>query len=265
MAGSAAAASLTVVQQGWLLRRAISSSPSYRKGHNPGTPADFCRGMWVYARPFSSWGMFTWAQIASDRWALESFTTTQTVGIYQALYQLGYYPISMASTFLNQLVQPILFSRAGNGCDKERLEHAHGMIHKLFAAVLSLTIAGFLFSGLVCQFLFRHLLPPAYSSAAHLLPLLLLSAGIFECGQIMSLKHTVSPSPHQLIAPKIITAVLGAGLNFAGAYLFGLRGVVAASVCFSTAYCVWVIVAVPKLRAAVHGFDRAAPSATRTP
>jgi O-antigen/teichoic acid export membrane protein len=217
MAGFAAAASLTLLSQAWLLRRAILSSPAYRKGHNPGTTADFRRGMWVYARPFSSWGIFTWAQIASDRWALESFTTTQMVGIYQALYQLGYYPISMASTFLNQLVQPILFSRAGNGCDKERLVRAHGMIHKLFTAVLSLTIAGFLFSGLVCQFLFRNLLPPAYSSAAHLLPFIVLSAGIFECGQIMSLKHTVSHSHHKLIAPKIITAVLGEGLNFAGA------------------------------------------------
>jgi hypothetical protein len=91
-----------------------------------------------------------------------------------------------------------------------------------------------------------------------MLPFIVLSAGVFECWQVISLKHTLLPNPKRLIAPKIGTALLGAGLNFAGAYLFGLRGVVAASVLFSTSYCVWVLATAPRPDAAVGGATLAA-------
>ena len=246
MAGFSVAIVLILFSQFWFLRRVVLSSPAYHPTINAETTRDLRRKMWVYARPFSSWGIFTWGQIASDRWALESFTSTRVVGIYQALYQLGYYPILMASAFLNQLVQPVLFSRAGIGFDQERVKAAHRIIHKLLGASLVLSFFGFIASALVCKPLFRHLLPPAYGPAAHLLPFIVLSAGIFECGQIVSLKHTLAVNPCSLIAPKIATAIFGAGLNCAGAYLFGVAGVVAASVCFSTAYLAWVLATVPK-------------------
>ena len=246
MAGFAAGIAVTMISQVIFFRRAILSSPAYRSDLNPGRERDLRRQMWVYARPLGSWGLFTWGQIASDRWALESLATTRAVGIYQVLYQLGYYPISMASAFVNQLVQPILFARAGAGTDKNRVANTHRIVHKLLAVSLLLSMAGFVVSALVCKPLFRIMLPSAYASAAHLMPLMVLSAGIFECGQIVSLKHMLSPDPRSLIAPKIVTAALGICLNFAGAYLFGLTGVVVASLCFSTAYCIWVVAVAPK-------------------
>jgi O-antigen/teichoic acid export membrane protein len=202
--------------------------------------------MWVYARPFSTWGLFTWAQIASDRWALEAFTTTRVVGIYQALYQLGYYPISMASGFLNALVLPILYSRAGAGTDAMRMKGANGVINRLLAVSLILTIAGTIAAALVCRPLFRRFLPPAYGSGAPLLPVIALAAGMFAFGQIASLKHMLSTNPQSLIAPKIGTAVLGVCLNVAGAHLFGLTGIATAALCFSTVYCVWVLATAPR-------------------
>jgi hypothetical protein len=92
------------------------------------------------------------------------------------------------------------------------------------------------------------------------MPFMVLSAGIFECGQIVSLKHMLSPNPRSLIAPKIATAVLGICLNFAGAYLFGLTGVVAANLCFSVVFCVWVVVVAPKVGAA-YGKTAVPPAA----
>ena len=260
MAGFAAGITVILISQVVFFRRAILSSPAYRPGLSPERERDLRRQMWVYARPLSSWGLFTWGQIASDRWALESLTTTRAVGIYQVLYQLGYYPISMASAFVNQLIQPILFARAGTGTDENRVANAHRIIHMLLAASLFLSLAGFVVSAVMCKFLFRLLLPPAYGPAAHLMPLMVLSAGIFECGQIVSLKHMLSPNPRSLIAPKIATAVLGACLNFAGAYLFGLTGVVAASLCFSVVFCVWVVVVAPKVGAA-YGKTAVPPAA----
>jgi O-antigen/teichoic acid export membrane protein len=246
MAGFAVAATAVLLSQVVFLRRAILSSPAYRPGFDPQAMRRQCRQMWVYARPFSSWGLFTWAQTASDRWALEAFTSTRVVGVYQALYQLGYYPISMASAFLNQLVQPILYSRAGAGKDERRMKSANGVINRLLAASLTLTIAGAVACAFVCRPLFRRFLPPAYGSAAPLLPVIALAAGMFACGQVASLRHLLSTNPRSLVAPKIATAVLGACLNVAGAYLFGLKGVVAAALCFSTVYCVWVLATAPR-------------------
>jgi len=246
MTGFAIGATAILLSQALFLRRAILSSHAYRPGFDPMATRKLSSQMWVYARPFSSWGLFTWSQIASDRWALEAFTTTRGVGIYQALYQLGYYPISMASTFFNQLIQPILFSRAGAGTDERRMKGTHSVINRLLVATFLLSICVAAVSALVCKFLFRLMLPPAYGSAALLLPVITLAAGIFACGQIASLKHMLSINPRSLIAPKIASAVIGACLNFAGAYLFGLAGVVMAGLCFSIVYCVWVIATAPK-------------------
>lgn len=248
MAGFALAVTVTMLSQIFFFRRAILSSPAYRTDIDPVLERKMRRQMWVYARPFSSWGIFTWAQFASDRWALDAFTTVRNVGIYQALYQIGYYPISMASVFLNQLFQPMLFARAGEGNDERRMAGAYKLTNKLFIAVMVLTLAGASAAAVLSKAIFRLLFPPAYGSVAHFLPLMVLAAGIFVCGQVASLKHALSPDPRTLIAPKIATALFGAGLNFAGAFLFGVKGVVAAGLCFSTVYCAWVIATVPKLR-----------------
>jgi O-antigen/teichoic acid export membrane protein len=246
MAGFVIAVTATLLSQVLFFRKAILSSPACRVGFDPRASREMRRQMWIYAWPFSSWGLFTWAQSASDRWALEAFTTTRVVGVYQALYQLGYYPISMASTLLNQLVQPILFSRAGGGTDEGRMKGAHGVVNRLLAASLLLTIVAAVAAALLCRPLFRHLLPPAYGSVAPLMPVIVLATGILACGQVASLKHVLTTNPRSLIAPKIATAILGACLNIAGAYLFGLKGVVAAELCFSMVYCAWVVATAPK-------------------
>jgi O-antigen/teichoic acid export membrane protein len=250
MAGFAAAAMVVLISQVLFVRRAILASPSYRSGFGQGVERGLLWRMWVYAWPFGSWGLFTWAQIASDRWALDAFTTARGVGLYQVLYQIGYYPISMASGFVNQLICPILFSRAGDGTDSARMRGAYVIIHYLLAATFLFSLTTVAIAALLAPPLFRIMLPSAYGSVSHLVPLMVLAAGVFACGQVASLKHVLSTSPCTLVVPKIATSVLGACLNVAGAYCYGIRGIVGASVCFSTIYCVWVIVTAPKLRSA---------------
>jgi O-antigen/teichoic acid export membrane protein len=151
----------------------------------------------------------------------------------------------MASGFVNQLVQPILFARVGDARDDMRVRRTHAIINRLLVGSILLTLAGASVAAVGSRYLFRHLLPPAYGSAAPLLPVIALAAGIFASGQIASLKHTLSTTPRTLIAPKIATAVFGASLNLAGAYVFGITGVAVAGLCFSVAYCVWVVATAP--------------------
>ena len=41
----------------------------------------------------ATWALLGWGRSASEKWALDIFTSTKDVGIYSALYQVGYMPI----------------------------------------------------------------------------------------------------------------------------------------------------------------------------
>ncbi len=64
-----------------------------------------------FSWPISIFGIFTWLQLASDRWALGFFSTTKDVGMYAVLLQLGYYPMSIATEITMQFLAPISTSR----------------------------------------------------------------------------------------------------------------------------------------------------------
>jgi len=45
-----------------------------------------------FSWPFAAWGIFTWAQLVSDRWALGIFGTMEEVGMYAVLFSTGILP-----------------------------------------------------------------------------------------------------------------------------------------------------------------------------
>jgi O-antigen/teichoic acid export membrane protein len=69
---------------------------------------------------------------------------------------------------------------------------------------------------------------------------MVLAGGIFAAGQILALKMMSELKSAAMTAAKIVTAILGVGLNIYGASRFGLQGVVAAQVAFSVAYFFWM-------------------------
>src|SRR5439155_3749765 len=71
MLGYAVASALVLVSQTFLFRRRILAlSPATNAGPT-GPVESWTRQMRAYAWPFALWGVFTWAQMASDRWALQ--------------------------------------------------------------------------------------------------------------------------------------------------------------------------------------------------
>lgn len=193
-----------------------------------------------YAWPFCLWGIFTWAQFASDRWALQSFTTTSTVGYYAVLYQLGYYPLMMLSASLLQLVIPMLFQIAGDGSDPVRMAKARRMNSYLVLGSLAATLAAALLTQYFAKPLLGLLVAPEYRSVAPFLGLMVLASGLFGCGQVASQSLLAGVKTTILLTPKIVTAVAGTLFNFAGAYFLGLRGVVFANVAFALFYFIWM-------------------------
>lgn len=199
--------------------------------------------MKTYGWPFVTWGPFTWAQLSSDRWALQTFRTTSDVGLYAVLYQLGFYPIHLFFDAMVQLVSPLLFSRAGDGSDTQRVQQARRWNYLLVLFSVLLAIMGTFLAFLLHDWIFSLLVAPDYRSVSFLLPWMVLAGGLFASGQVASVLFMTTVNTQQLIAPKIITAILGISLNFVGAYWLGLTGVVLAILIFSAIYFVWILYA----------------------
>jgi O-antigen/teichoic acid export membrane protein len=197
--------------------------------------------MWLYAWPFAAWGVFTWAQLASDRWALQAFTSTAMVGRYAVLYQVGYYPLTLLSGLLMQLAVPILFSRAGDASQPERLAHTRQLNQFLVVATIGITLVVSIAAVFLHDWIFSILVAPSFRDVSYLLPLMVLTGGLFALGQTGSLLFLTGTTTHRLVSPKVATAVLAVALMIAGAKTWGLVGVVGAGIAHTLVYAIWVL------------------------
>lgn len=198
--------------------------------------------IWKFSWPFATYGIFTWSQLVSDRWALQLFSTTQDVGLYAVLYQLGYYPISMATGMVAQFLSPIFYQRAGDATDSRRNADVKNLIWRITGFSLVLTSIIFLLTFLFHTQIFWIFADKKYSIVSHLLPWMLLAGGVFAAGQILSSNLMINLKTQTMMVAKIITALLGIVFNLAGAYWYGITGIVIASVLFSLAYFLWMVV-----------------------
>jgi len=214
------------------------------------TTAQWRQEIWAFALPLSSWGIFTWAQQSSDRWALQAFTTTAELGQYAAVFQLGYTPISVASGLLLTLVAPVAYQRARTGSDAGATRRAQSMLFRISLGTIGLTLLATVSAWMFHAWLFTLLVGVEFRSASHLLPWVVMAGGLFSAGQILSLTSFVEVDSRALLIPKIVTAVLGVGCNFLGARYFGTDGVVAGLLGFSMVYLVWMMTLVRGAHAA---------------
>lgn len=240
MAGYVIAALVIITSQYYFFKKTIVSRYETEDIANNEIINSYTKKLFNYAWPFSVWGFFTWAQMSSDKWALQFFSSTKNIGLYSALYQLSYYPIILFLGLLSQFVTPILFSRAGDGADHERMRNTINLNKTLVYATLVITLIFVSMAYIFHNLIFRLFVSPEYSLVAPLLPLLVLAGGLFSAGQIASLTLMIRSDTSRLLSPKIWTAILGVTLNFAGVYYFGLIGAVWANIIFSLVYFVWI-------------------------
>jgi O-antigen/teichoic acid export membrane protein len=194
-----------------------------------------------YGMPFAIWGALTWTQSSADRWALGALRGAREVGLYQVLYQLGYYPILLASTSLLQLVTPIFFEHAGEGSDIGRSRRSLQMNLLLVWTCIGMTVTGALLTLLLHKPIFSVLAAPAYRGVSFLLPLMVFSGGCFAAGQTASVVLMTAGNTSALILPKVATALWGVCLSFAGAALGGVTGSVFAGCICSLSYLAWMV------------------------
>jgi O-antigen/teichoic acid export membrane protein len=197
-----------------------------------------------YAWPFSCWGLLTWAKIASDRWALQCFVSTEVVGMYTALYQIGYVPMLVLTGLIAQLAAPIFFQHAGDGSDRSRMLGIYNLNWQLSLSMLVPAVVITVAASAFHEVIFGLLVDPAYHSVSSMLPFMVLSSTLFATAQFALISLLSKTESRSLIAPKTLTAVLGILLSFSGAAWFGVAGVVGANVVFCTAYLIWILLLV---------------------
>jgi O-antigen/teichoic acid export membrane protein len=215
-------------------------------GVNKPSARSWQKQMWDFSWPISVFGMFTWMQLVSDRWALGVFATTKDVGLYAALFQIGYYPMSMVTGTAMQFFAPIFYQQSGDACDTQRNARVKDLSWSLTLLALAgtgvVSLAAFLFHGLI----FKIFVAGEYVSVSYLLPWMLLAGGIFAAGQMLALNLQSQMKTRVMMTAKIVTALLGVILNIAGAYWYGTAGIVAASILFSVSFFIWMAMLLKK-------------------
>lgn len=189
--------------------------------------------IWKYLWPISVFGIFTWVQLVSDRWALGLFRTNDEVGMYSVLSQLGYYPVSMATGMAMQFLAPIFFQKSGDGNDPLRNSKVNHLAWRLTLLSLGLTGVAFFITFLFHIQIFEAFVDKKYAGISHFLPWMVLSGGIFSGSQTIALNVMSQNKTYEMMRFKILTASLGVVLNFTGGYYYGISGVVIASLSFS--------------------------------
>ena len=210
------------------------------QGDKPQAFANWGGQIWAYSWPFSLFGVFTWMQQISDRWALQTFASEHDVGLYAVVFQLGYAPIGLATGMAMAFLGPILYQRSGSAADHARNTSVHRIAWRITLAGLLMTALAFVFTFFLHERIFQLLVAVKYHAVSYLLPWMVLAGGIFAAGQMLALKLMSEMKPAAMTATKIVTAILGVGLNIYGASQFGLQGVVAALVAFSGVYFFWM-------------------------
>ena len=198
------------------------------------------REIWAYSWPFSTWGIFTWAQQSSDRWALEAFASTGQVGMYAVLFQLGYRPIAMVTGMAMTFFGPILYQRAGDGTDSTRNASVHLLAWRISFITLSATFIVFFLLLALHEAIFKMLVAEEYRNISNMLPWIVLAGGIFAAGQMLILKLMTEMKTAAMVRVKLTTSIVGVALNYCGAAAVGIQGIVAAALVFSIIYFVWV-------------------------
>jgi len=229
---------LILLLQLFMLRQLTRS-----RGESSGSGREhrFLHQVWEFSWPFSAWGIFSWVQQASDRWALAGLAQQEDVGLYAVLSQLGYAPVAMLTAMAMTFLAPILYQRSGDASDHARNANVHRLVREITFSSLAVTLMAVLVAFVAHEWLFRMLVSAEYRHVSHWLPWMVMAGGIFAAGQILALQLMSEMKSARMATAKIITALLGAAFNVYGARVAGIAGVVAALVAFSVVYLAWMI------------------------
>ena len=242
MWGYAIASIVVFGSQYWQYQRFCHHTPLTQAANRPEQINDWVRKINAYSWPFSLFGIFAWLQSSTERWGLGIVVNTAAVGQYAALTQLGLASMAILSNCLIQVGAPVLYSRAGDGCDPSRRAHVDRLIMKLLLVMFTVTLLILVGGSLFHREIFSIFVAQDFFDVSPLLPVALLAGGLLGCGQVASFMVLTGTESHPLIIPKSATAILTALAVLVGANLAGISGVIWANVAGAVFYLVMIFI-----------------------
>ena len=193
-----------------------------------------------HSLPFSWVGVFVWLQQVSDRWALEYFTSSEDVGLYSVVYQIGFTPVNILTSLVIGLIAPVLFQKMGDRTVQEKNNSVNVLINKIMLCGVSLVTLLFIICYNSHLLIFKILVSDKYLSYSFLLPWIILISGLNAISQVINLKILGNMMVQETVWPKIVSSLLGVLLNIIGAQYDGVRGVIIASTVYAVFYLIWM-------------------------
>ena len=206
------------------------------------TNEDWARQIWLFSWPFSAWGIFTWAQQVSDRWALEYFSSTYDVGAYVVLSHLSIVPMTLGAGMLMNLISPILYQRAGAAKDHARVKAVYAVTRNISILVMAATILVAIASYAFHELIFHLLANERYHGYSYLMPWMVVAGGFQSCHHILGVRISATLKVSSIVVPQIISALVFVSLNMLGAFLGGIEGLVYALLAASFIYFLWMLI-----------------------
>jgi len=241
--GYALSSMLVIGSQLFFLRRLTSTQGTLTRKHE-----NWQQQMWIYSWPIMAGGLFNWASFASQSWALELFTTTGDVGRFYALMQIGYTPISLGGGLVLGFLTPILFSKAGDPGNLERVNNTSQIVWKVAIYGLAAT---FVLSA-ICFFIhdkvFELLVAPKYRDISSYMPLVVLAAGFLQVSASLASIISVKNKTRLFLPLSLVGNSLIAFLNLYATSKWGLTGLISSMIVGHSIHLTWMTVLVIKNR-----------------
>lgn len=217
-----------------LARRGLDSQQTATE-QAPGAPP-VAAGFTRYAASFSLFALPAAVATYGDRWLIQQALTAADVGIYVALAQIASAPANLLQAVFSQVMNPILFQRAGAAGSPAALRASRRLLYRTLLLLLSVLLAVVAVSVLFAKEIVMLMTSAAFADYAHLLWLLVLAAAIFQLGQGLSAEAFIHNRPALLLFPKVAHAVVFIGLALALVGKSGLPGVAYAAIVAACVY-----------------------------
>lgn len=201
------------------------------------------RRAFLFALPYSSWGIFSWMQQVADRWLLEFFADTADVGIYTALFQSIYGPAILVGTTLISFITPIVYHIIGDAKDQVRIRQAATKTRKLSQLIMVITMLVAAASVPLHGKIASLIIAPSYRSHSELIPWFVLAGGLMAAYHMVGSIVPALMKTSSVVLPVVILGTCSLLLMFFGVRFMGLQGVVLALVASSSLHLVtmWVL------------------------
>lgn len=189
-----------------------------------------------YSQPFLIWGGFGWAQQISTKWALDIFVSRSDLGLFNALFQIGYSPVIIFFGVLMNFITPIIFQKI----NPNSLNNDSKMFLKNFLLVCSLAFVFLIlivlimipFSSVIIDLIF----PEDYKQISKYLPYMILASGLYSVGNLLTNIPFSLSSPKVLLFSSIFSSIIGVILSFSLVYFLGFKGGVYALILHAIIY-----------------------------